>query len=126
MQHTALLWLVYEITKRKSAMGELAFYSQLPSLLLFPIAGVLGDRWDRHRMLVVLQVLGAIQALALAVVTFWGGVEFWHLVALGIAAGVIRSFEIPVRQGFVVQMLDDPRDLPGAIAMNSFLIKPPS
>ena len=122
MQQQALLWLVYEITKRRSAMGELTFYSQLPSLPLFLIAGVLGDRWNRHRMLVVLQVLAALQALALAAVTYWGGVQFWHLVVLGMAAGIIRSFEIPIRQGFVVQMLDDPRDLPGAIAMNSFLI----
>jgi MFS family permease len=122
MQHAAQLWLVYRLTGRKDAVGELAFFSQLPSFLLFPLAGVLGDRWNRRTMVTILQSLAALQALILAAVVYLGIVQFWHIVLLGMVAGIIRSFEIPIRQSFVVEMLEDRKDLPGAIALNSFLM----
>ncbi|HUT59298.1 MAG TPA: MFS transporter [Phycisphaerae bacterium] len=121
MQLAALQWLVFRITGRNSAPGELAFYSMVPTLVLFPIAGVLGDRFNRRVMVIILQSLAAIQALVLALVAYNGHVKFWHVVGLGVFAGVVRSFEIPIRQAFVVEMLEDRRDLPGAIALNSFL-----
>lgn len=122
MQHAGQLWLVYRLTGRKDAVGELAFLSQLPSFLLFPLAGVIGDRWNRRTMITIFQSLAALQALALAAVVFLGIVQFWHVVALGMIGGIIRSFEIPIRQSFVVEMLEDRRDLPGAIALNSLLM----
>src|SRR5207249_1378520 len=68
----ATSWLVYRLTHSALLLGVVAFWSQIPTMLLTPIAGVLVDRWDRHRILVVVQALSIVQSAALAVLTFAG------------------------------------------------------
>lgn len=71
-----------------------------------PLGGVLADRWNVHRAIVVMQVLGTIQALALAVLAATGVITSWQIVLLSVAAGVINAFDIPLRQTFVVEMVE--------------------
>ena len=122
MQTLALPWLVYLKTGSVVRLGTVVFAGQILTFIMAPVAGVLADRWNRHRLVIVAQVLATIQAAALAALTFTGAIEFWHIIVLSLLGGFIRGFEIPVRQSFVVQMVEDRADLPNAIALNSFLV----
>jgi MFS family permease len=118
----ATSWLVYRLTGSAFLLGVVGFCGQIPTLLLAPFAGVLVDRWNRHRMLVWTQVLSALQSLALAILAFTGTITVDWILTLQVAQGIINSFDTPARQSFVVQMVDDPADLPNAIALNSTMV----
>jgi MFS family permease len=122
MQRIALNWLVYELTHSATMLGLVGFAGQIPTFLLAPLAGVLSDRWNLHRVIVITQVLATIQALILAALDLTGTTQVWHVLVLSIFLGVVNAFDMPARQTFVVQMLESPADLPNAIALNSFLV----
>lgn len=115
----ATSWLVYRLTGSELLLGITGFAGQIPLLLLAPFAGVLADRWNRHRILVITQVLSALQSLALAVLALSGKITVTHVILLQIAQGIINSFDTPARQAFVVEMVEDRADLANAIALNS-------
>lgn len=118
----ATSWLVYRLTGSVLLLGVVGFCGQIPTLLLAPLAGVLVDRWDRHRILVVTQVLSMLQSAALAALTFAGAITVADVLALQLAQGVINAFDTPARQAFVVQLVEDRADLPNAIALNSSMV----
>ena len=118
----ATSWLVYRLTGSALLLGVVGFCGQIPTLLLAPFAGVLVDRWDRHRILVVTQVLSLLQSAALAALTFAGVITVADVLALQLVQGVINAFDTPARQAFVSQMIEDRADLPNAIALNSTMV----
>jgi MFS family permease len=122
MTRIATSWLVYKLTGSALLLGVVGFAGQIPSFLLAPLAGVLVDRWNRHRLLVATQALAMVQSIALAVLTLTGYIKIWHVIALSIFQGLINAFDMPARQSFVVQMVEDRADLPNAIALNSSLV----
>ena len=122
MTRIATSWLVYDLTHSAELLGIVGFAGQIPSFLLAPFAGVFVDRWNRHRLLVATQVLAMLQSLALAVLTFAHVIRVWHVIALSIVQGLINAFDMPARQSFVIQMVEDREDLPNAIALNSSLV----
>ncbi len=119
MQRVAMGWLVYRLTDSAMILGLVGFAGRIPTLLLAPFAGVAADRWDRRRILYVTQSLSMLQALVLAVLVLTGVIQVWHVLALATFLGVLDSFDIPARQSFFVQLIDDPDDLGNAIALNS-------
>ena len=122
MTRIATSWLVYKLTGSALLLGVVGFAGQIPSFLLAPFAGVLIDRWDRHQVLVVTQVLAMIQSAALAVLALTGLINIWHIIGLSIFQGLINAFDMPARQSFVVVMVENRDDLPNAIALNSSLV----
>jgi MFS family permease len=122
MTRIATSWLVYRLTGSALLLGVVGFAGQIPSFLLAPFAGVLVDRWNRHRLLVATQVLALVQSLALAVLTLSGVIKIWHVIALSIFQGLINAFDMPARQAFVVEMVDRREDLANAIALNSSMV----
>ncbi|HSQ05123.1 MAG TPA: MFS transporter, partial [Burkholderiales bacterium] len=118
----ATSWLVYRLTGSELLLGLVGFCGQIPTLLLAPFAGVLVDRWDRHRMLVVTQALSLLQSLALALLTFSGRITVNDILLLQVVQGVINAFDTPARQAFVVEMVEDRADLANAIALNSSMV----
>jgi MFS family permease len=118
----ATSWLVYRLTGSAFLLGLIGFCGQIPTLVLTPFTGVLVDRWDRHRILVWTQALSAVQSLALAVLALTGTITVAWIAVLQIAQGIINAFDTPARQSFVVQMVEDPADLPNAIALNSTMV----
>src|SRR3954454_15015750 len=118
----ATSWLVYRLTGSELLLGIVGFCGQIPTMILAPFAGVLVDRWDRHRLLVITQVLSMLQTLALAILTLQHVITVPWLLALQIAQGVINAFDTPARQAFVVEMVEDRADLPNAIALNSSMV----
>ncbi|HLL20478.1 MAG TPA: MFS transporter [Kofleriaceae bacterium] len=118
----ATVWMVYKLTHSGALLGLVAFCGQAPSSLIAPIAGALVDRWDRHRVIVIAQVAAALQSVALAALAFSGHMQVWHLMVLGAVQAVINAFDMPARQSFLGQMIEDKADLPNAIALNSSIV----
>lgn len=122
MQQVAMSWLLYRLTASPFLLGLISFSSQIPSLFLSPFAGVAADRWNRHRALIVTQLLAMIQAILVLIVVSSGGEMVWKLVGLGFFLGLINAFDMPLRQSFLIEMVPD-RDLLGnAIALNSSIV----
>jgi MFS family permease len=119
LTRVATSWLVYWLTKSELLLGVTGFAGQIPLLVLAPIAGVYVDRWNRHRVLVITQILSALQSLALAVLALMNVITVAEVIALQVVQGVINAFDTPARQAFVVEMVTDRADLPNAIALNS-------
>jgi MFS family permease len=118
MQSVAQSWLVYRITGSPVTLGLVGFASQIPVFLLSPLGGVVADRFNRHRILLVTQSVSMILAFILALLTLTGVVEVWHLYVLAGLLGIVNAFDIPARQAFVVEMVGR-EDLVNAIALNS-------
>ncbi len=119
MQSVAMSWLVYRLTGSALLLGVVGFCSQIPTFILSPFAGVLADRMDRYRILLVTQTLAMLQAFALAYLVLAGKVQVWHIIALSSFLGLVNSFDIPARQSFVVELVEKKEDLGNAIALNS-------
>jgi MFS family permease len=121
MQAVAMGWLVYRLTASAFLLGVTGFASQIPSLFLSPFAGVLADRFDRRRMLIAVQTLFMVQAFTLAFLVLFGSPGVWQIILLSGLAGLVNAFDLPVRQSFVIQMVEDKADLGNAIALNSMM-----
>lgn len=118
----ATSWMAYRLTGSELILGLVSFCNHAPTPILAPFAGVLVDRWSRRRTIMVTQVLAMLQSAALAVFTLTGHMTVAHLIVLGLAQGAINAFDMPARQSFLRQMIDDPTDLPNAIALNSSMV----
>ena len=110
---------MYRRTDSAFLLGLVAFAGLARSILLPPLAGVWLDRFDRHRVLVVTQVLSMLQSLALAALVLSDTVTMPWVIALTVFQGLVSAVEIPTRQASVVRMIDDRADLGNAIALNS-------
>jgi MFS family permease len=122
MTRIATSWLIYRLTHSALLLGVVSFAGQIPTFLLAPFAGVWVDRWDRHRVLVVTQVLAMVQSFALAALALAGRITVWDVLWLSVFQGLINAFDMPARQAFVVEMVEDRRDLSNAIALNSSMV----
>jgi MFS family permease len=122
MTRLATSWLVYQLTDSAFLLGLTSFVGQIPAFFVAPIAGVWLDRWDRHRVLVITQVLAMIQSLALAILAFTGWINLWWIIGLALLQGLINAFDMPARQAFVIEMIEDRADLGNAIALNSSMV----
>ena len=118
VQMVAQIWLVYRLSDSPVMLGLVGFASQIPFLLLSPVAGVVSDRVNRWRMVTVTQILAMLQAFLLAGLTLAGVVEVWHIFCLAFTLGVINVFDMTARQSFLVEMVGK-EDLMNAIGLNS-------
>ena len=119
MTRLATTWLVYHLTHSALLLGVVSFAGQIVSFLLGPFAGVWVERLDRCRLLVWTQAAAAIQSLALAALTLAHRITLGEIIALTVLQGLINAFDMPARQSFLIQMVDDRNDLSNAIAINS-------
>ena len=122
MQGVALSWLVYRLTDSTFLLGLTLFMSRIFTFPIAPFAGVIADRVNRRALLIWIQTLAMVQAFVMGALTLSGVITVWQIIALSALLGLISAVDIPVRQSFVVEMLEDRNDLPNAIALNSFLV----
>ncbi len=122
MTRLATSWLVYRLTGSAWLLGVVGFSGQIPAFVLAPFAGVWVDRWNRHRTLVVTQVLSMLQSFALAALALPRIITIREIILLSLAQGMINAFDMPARQAFVVQMIEGREDLGNAIALNSSMV----
>src|SRR5437764_362037 len=122
MQQVALAWLVYLLTESSWWLGVVGFAGQIPTFFLGPLAGVLVDRTNRHRLLILTQSLAMVQAFIVAGLALAGAIEVWHILLMSVLLGVVNAFDMTVRQTFMVELVSSPDDLANAIALNSTMV----
>ncbi|MCX5679061.1 MAG: MFS transporter [Candidatus Omnitrophica bacterium] len=119
MQAVASGWLAYRLTNSPFMLGIVGFSSQAPIFLLGPLGGFFADTGNKRRILIVTQAISMVQAIVLAALTLSGKIEVWHIIVLGVVLGCVNSFDMPVRQSFIVDMVERKEILGNAIALNS-------
>lgn len=119
IQQVAMSWLIYSLTKSALLMGIITFISYTPGLIVSPFAGVLIDRINKHRALIILQTLFLIETLILAILTIYGIIQVWHIVVISALLGITGAIDMPLRQAFVVDLVDNSEDIGNAISLNS-------
>jgi MFS family permease len=119
MQRLGMSWLVYRLTDSANWLGIITFTSWFSSFLLMPWTGVLLDSGSRRKILVVSQLIGFLQALALALMTIYGSINVVWVLVLSLVLGLVNAFDMPGRHSFVSDMVTDKTLLANAIALNS-------
>ena len=119
IQNVAISWLVYDITKSSFIMGLIMFFNSIPFLLITPFGGVIADKFNRHKLLMTVQILFAFQAFMLTVLSFSGFLRIWNIIVLGMMLTCIAAIDTPLRQATFVLVVDDKKDLGNAISLNS-------
>jgi len=122
LQLIATSWLVYRLSDSAFMLGLAAFAMQIPFLLLAPIAGVLVDRLDRRRVLLLTNAIASVQAVLMFTVVALGVVEPWHLIAGNLVLGIVNACDAPARQSILIQLVGGRQDLANAIALNSIMM----
>jgi len=122
LQQVAMSWLTYRLSGSALLLGFVTFCQYIAVLLLAPVAGVLADRVDRRRALLMTQSVMLAQALTLATLTATGVVAVWHVALLALVLGCASAFDIPLRHAMIARLVADRAHLPNAIALNSLLI----
>jgi MFS family permease len=118
MQNIAQDWLVYRLTGSSLLLGLVAFMNLIPVLILAPVAGIVADRFSRHRTVMMTQTLSMLLGLLLAILTLSGLIRVWEILVITTLLGVVIAFDIPARQAFLMDMVGR-EDLFNAIALNS-------
>ena len=121
MQSVAMSWLAYRLTSSIFFLGIVSFSSGIPVFFAAPFGGVIADKFDRKKILIVTQFLSMLQAIAVTVLAMTGVIQPWHIIVLSLLLGTINGFDMPTRQAFVRELVDTPDDLPNAIALNSLI-----
>jgi predicted MFS family arabinose efflux permease len=118
MQVTAQGFLIYELTRSPAYLGYVGFASGAPSWLFTLYGGVVADRIPRRTLLIITQSTMMLLAFTLAVLTFSGRVQPWHIIVLAFLLGVANAFDAPARQSFTIELVER-EDLTNAIALNA-------
>jgi MFS family permease len=121
MQSVAMSWLVYRLTNSPLYLGVVGFSSQVPIFIAAPFGGVIADKFDRKRILIVTQLFSMLQAVIVAALAMTGVIRPWHIIVLSALLGTINGFDMPTRQAFVRELVVHQDDLPNAIALNSLI-----
>lgn len=119
IQQVALGWLVYRLTGSALLLGTVAFLAQIPQLVVAPLAGIVIDRSNIRRLMLVVQTGMLFQTVALAALTWAGWITPWQILVAAAVFGILNSFDVPLRHAYTSQLVQDRQDLPNAIALNS-------
>jgi MFS family permease len=122
IQRIAVPWMVYDMTGSVFYLGLVGFAGQIPTFVLAPFAGVIIDRWNKYTILIITQILAMLQAFVLVFLVYNKSIEVWHVVVLSVFLGSINAFDMPVRQSFLVELIEKKEDLGNAIALNSSMV----
>ncbi|MEP7252383.1 MAG: MFS transporter, partial [Ginsengibacter sp.] len=122
MQKTAVSWVVYSLTHSKFMLGVTLFATMFPSFIFSFIGGVVADRYNRYKVLLLTQIISMIQAISLTVLIFFKHYNVWEIIGLSVLLGIVNAFDVPARQSLVIEMVKDKKDLPNALALNSSMV----
>lgn len=122
MQKTAVSWVIYSETHSKFMLGLTLFASLFPSFIFSFLGGVVSDRYNRYKVLLITQIASMIQAVLMTLLIFFKHYSVWEIIALSALLGLINAFDVPARQSLVYEMVDDKAVLPNALALNSSMV----
>ncbi len=111
-------YLAYDLSKSATALGIVTMVRGLPQLFLSPLGGVIADRVDKRRLLLITQVMMAVLSFANVILIATGIIEVWHLAALSLAEGFVFAFNMPSRQAIIPEIVSD-EELMNAVALNN-------
>lgn len=117
IQTVAQQFLVYQMTGSYKLLGYVAAANMLPTTVLAPFLGSVTDMFDRRKLLVICQAVFALCALFLAAATYFGFIQYWHIIAVAIVTGTTGVVEIPARQSIISRVVPV-EDLSSAIPLN--------
>jgi MFS family permease len=119
IQQIAMSWLVYRITGSVLMLATVTFVSQIPSFFISPVSGVIADRFEKRKLLILTQSLFMLQAFIMAALVLGNLIEPWHIIALSLFLGFIQAMDMPARQAITIELVDRKEDIGNAIALNS-------
>jgi len=122
MQRTAVYWVIYTETHSALMLGLAVFAAQFPSFLFSPLGGIVSDRYNRYRIMLITQLSSLVQAVLLVVLVMFTQYALWEIFVLSFLLGTINAFDVPARQSMVNEIIDHKEDLPNAIALNSSMV----
>ena len=123
MQKTAVSWVIYSLTGSKFMLGLSVFATLFPTALFSLFGGIVADRFDRYTVLLLTQIASMVQAVLLTLaIVFFRDNAVWLIIALSAVLGIINGFDVPARQALVRELVNDERDLPNALALNSSMV----
>jgi MFS family permease len=118
MQNTAQPYLAYRISGKPIDLGIIGFAATLPTLLLALPAGVFVERWDKRKTVIIFQSIMSLQAFGLAILTFSGHIQIWHIIVFAFLFGTASAVEITARQAMLIELAGR-EALPSAIALQA-------
>jgi MFS family permease len=118
MQNMAQPWLAYSLTKSPLLLSLVGTLQFLPSLVFSLFAGVIIDKYPKKRILLLTQSASLIITFILAVLVWTGKIQYWHILVLALALGVVNSLDMPARQAFVIELVGK-EDVMNAVALNA-------
>lgn len=121
IQTITTAWLVYRVTGSGFWLGAVTFAGQVPGFIFAPVGGVLADRYSRKSIVLITQLVSMLQAFLMGILFINGMLDIKVIIVLEIFLGIIKAVDVPVRQAFVIDMVEDRNDINNAIALNSIL-----
>lgn len=120
MQAMALSWITYNLTNSALLLGMVSVCANVPVLLLSLLGGLLADRVDRRKVLIVTQYLAMTMATVVTWLVFTDQLQVWMILTMSVVMGTVSAFELPSRQAFVSDLVEG-GDLVNAISVNSVI-----
>ncbi len=111
-------WLIHELTGSTVYLGYVGLANAIPAIILNLVGGVVADRFDKQRLIIVTQTISAALVGLLAVITLAGVVEPWHVLTIAVFAGAINAFNQPARQSIYPYLIER-KVMMSAVALNS-------
>lgn len=118
-QNITISWIILEITKSPLLMGSIVFFNAIPLFILTPIAGVITDKYDKQKLLLIIQILFMVQALLITLASVFDFLNIITIIILGLMLNCIIAIDTPLRQSIFASLIDDKKDLSNAISLNS-------
>ena len=122
MQRTGVSWVIYTMTHSAFMLGLTVFATQFPSFVLSLYGGIVSDRYNRYKIMLITQTAAMIQAVLLAILIFTNHYTVWEILILSVILGIVNAFDMPARQPMVHEIIHDKTDLPNALALNSSMV----
>jgi MFS family permease len=122
IQDLAMLWLVYRLTNSPQYLGLVTFLNNAPVFIFAPLAGVIADRLSKKKLLIATQMASILVAATLAIIARQTHPILWTILSMSLFSGIIFSMEMPIRQSFLMEIIDDKENIGNAIALNSTLV----
>lgn len=119
IQNVTISWVVYSLTKSPFMMGGILFINTLPLFLVTPFAGMIIDKFDRRKLLLVIQILFALQAFLMAISAMTNHLMLWNIITLGLFLNIVAAVDAPLRQSVYILLVDDKADLSNALSLNA-------
>ncbi len=118
IQNVAQSWQVLQLTNSAFLLGLAAFIGTIPSLLFSLFGGVIADKFNRRRLLILVNTIYLCTALFLGILTTMGTIQVWHIIVMALVNGLFSALSFPAWQVFVADLIRDD-DLKQGIALNS-------